>query len=292
VRYVIEHRARVALAEPVRDYHAEVRLAPAAGATQRVVVVLRVTPDTSVRTFVDYFGNQTHTFSIAGPCGEVAVEMRAEVETLLANPFGYAPIAPAREREWLHGELRAHPPLWDYVLHRSALTPDLADRSAGTLPWPAYDAGIGVLEQVQRASAWIAETFDLAEEVATDGGPLAAVVAARQAGAADLAHLLVSVVRAWGFAARYVVGHVDPEYDAPLVAQALHPWVEVLVPGAGWRGVDPSLQLVADDTFVPVAVGRDRLDTTLWRAAFVGFSDDGPPEHAHAMRRVQAQGGQ
>ncbi len=292
MRYVIEHRARVALAEPMRDYHAEVRLAPADNAAQRAAVVLHVTPDSAVRAFVDYFGNRAHTFSIAGPCGEVAIEMRADVETLLANPFGYAPIAPAREREWLHAELRAHPPLWDYVLHRSGLTPDLADASTASVQWPAYDPRTALLDQVQRASAWIAETFDLADEVETDGGPLAAVVAAGQAGAADLAHLLVSVVRAWGFAARYVVGHVDPEYDPPRRAGALHPWVEVLVPGAGWRGVDPTLQLVADDTFVVVAVGRDRDDTTLWRAAVAGSSDDATPEHAHAMRRMQAQGGQ
>ncbi|NCC26840.1 MAG: transglutaminase family protein, partial [Gammaproteobacteria bacterium] len=40
----------------------------------------------------------------------------------------------------------------------------------------------------------------------------------------------------------------------------LHHWAEVLIPGGGWRGVDPAMGLLADATYMRVAVGRDAGD--------------------------------
>jgi transglutaminase-like putative cysteine protease len=44
----------------------------------------------------------------------------------------------------------------------------------------------------------------------------------------------------------------------------------VLIPGAGWRGVDPSQNLLADDTYIRVAVGRDAADVLTERASYKG----------------------
>jgi transglutaminase-like putative cysteine protease len=120
-------------------------------------------------------------------------------------------------------------------------------------------------------------------------GPSADLARALEAGTGapgDLAHLLVAVVRAWGVPARYATGYCGlvPPADAggggqsqsqgadaaqerrpddqPSVAgPGLHAWAEVLVPGAGWRGFDPSLNLVAAERHLAAAVGRDHLDT-------------------------------
>jgi len=46
----------------------------------------------------------------------------------------------------------------------------------------------------------------------------------------------------------------------------------VLIPGAGWRGVDATARLVTGDTYVSVAVGRDAHDTVAQRCAFNGSS--------------------
>jgi len=66
-------------------------------------------------------------------------------------------------------------------------------------------------------------------------------------------------VRGWGFPARYVMGYRDPGY-AEDEAQAPHAWAEVLLPGCGWRGIDPTAHLVANETYVAVAFGRDAAD--------------------------------
>lgn len=54
---------------------------------------------------------------------------------------------------------------------------------------------------------------------------------------------------------------------------ATHAWAEVLVPGAGWRGFDATQQLVVNETYVTVAVGRDSRDAAPLRGSFKG--DDG-----------------
>ena len=61
----------------------------------------------------------------------------------------------------------------------------------------------------------------------------------------------MEVVRAVGIAARFVSGY--QEGDADMSGRDLHAWVEVYLPGAGWRGYDPTLGLVVSDRHIPLA---------------------------------------
>ncbi|MGC5198311.1 transglutaminase-like domain-containing protein, partial [Aphanothece microscopica] len=87
----------------------------------------------------------------------------------------------------------------------------------------------------------------------------------------DLAMLMVEACRCVGLPARFVSGYhlVDPapeRYD-------LHAWAEVYLPGAGWRGFDPSGIGAIDDRYVTLATSSKPELT----AAITG-SFSGPPE--------------
>ena len=60
-------------------------------------------------------------------------------------------------------------------------------------------------------------------------------------------------LRTLGLAARFVSGYLyDPSPDSA-AAGAMHAWAEVYLPGAGWKGIDPTHGIVCDNAFVPVA---------------------------------------
>ncbi len=67
----------------------------------------------------------------------------------------------------------------------------------------------------------------------------------------DYAVLFMEVCRAIGIAARFVSGY--QEGDAEQQSRDLHAWVEIYLPGAGWRGYDPTLGLIVSDRHIPLA---------------------------------------
>jgi transglutaminase-like putative cysteine protease len=72
----------------------------------------------------------------------------------------------------------------------------------------------------------------------------------------DYAVLLIELCRLLGLAARFVSGYLyEPAATGttPTLSAAMHAWVEVYLPGAGWRGLDPTRGIFCDDAFVPIA---------------------------------------
>lgn len=71
----------------------------------------------------------------------------------------------------------------------------------------------------------------------------------------DFAFLFMAAVQRLGFAARYVSGYV---YTGNLawLSDSTHAWVEVLIPGAGWIGFDPTAGTTAGVNHIPVTAAR------------------------------------
>jgi transglutaminase-like putative cysteine protease len=84
----------------------------------------------------------------------------------------------------------------------------------------------------------------------------------------DLAMLLIETCRCVGLPARFVSGYhlVQPpprHYD-------LHAWAEVYLPGAGWRGFDPSGQGGIDDRYIVLATSSKPVLTAAVNGSFSG----------------------
>jgi len=289
MRWVISHTTSIDFPAPVREHQCELRLAPRESAHQRRLSMdVRVDPVAPFEPYVDGFGNLVHAFSILAPHDYLVTELDAEVETELTNPFDYRAVAPARESEWIRERMDADPRLWDFVLHKSAFTPDLRRVDHG-MDLPAPAPGQPLIDAVQAAVRWIGETLAYTPGASEVDTPLDAVLRERAGVCQDFAHLLVSIVRGWGVPARYVMGYVAlDEDDVPEGAppQATHAWADVLIPGAGWRGFDAVHQLVANDRYIPVALGRDYKDATPQRGTFQG-EHPGTPPAVHVQLRCQ-----
>lgn len=292
MRYLIRHETRLVFPRPVREHQCELRLTPREDEHQRLISSsVRVEPETELCSYVDCFGNRVLSLSILEPHDSLVTTLEAEVETVLSNPFDYEPIPPDAERAWMARALRDEPRLLDFVLHRSECVPELS-RIAVPIALPRYEARLDLLANVRAASDWAADELSYESGVTDVHHPLSLVLEKRAGVCQDFAHLLVALVRSWGFASRYVMGFLDPVHAsdddeaADVPATATHAWAEVLLPGGGWRGFDATQRLVANDTYIAVAVGRESRDAAPLRGSFKG--DDGG-EIPRVQVRVQRQ---
>lgn len=88
----------------------------------------------------------------------------------------------------------------------------------------------------------------------------------------DMAHLAIGALRLAGVPARYVSGYVMPkrsggEVGVPYAGES-HAWIQVW--DGGWRGFDPTNNIVPGDLHVEVAVGRDYADVAPIMGIFTG----------------------
>lgn len=89
--------------------------------------------------------------------------------------------------------------------------------------------------------------------------------AAKRGVCQDFAHIMATVLRDAGVPARYVSGLVVGEGTT-------HAWVQAYV-GDRWRGYDPTRNALVDETYLPLAIGRDWSDCPVERGSFWGLVD-------------------
>jgi transglutaminase-like putative cysteine protease len=70
----------------------------------------------------------------------------------------------------------------------------------------------------------------------------------------DFAVFMMEAARHWGLGARFVSGYIQM---AEGQHGATHAWVEIYLPGTGWRGFDPTNNKLAGAEHVSVSVARE-----------------------------------
>ncbi len=88
----------------------------------------------------------------------------------------------------------------------------------------------------------------------------------------DFALLMMEAARHAGLAARYVSGYLcSADGSKPEVAaDATHAWTEIYLPGAGWKGFDPTNGILAAGLHVRVAATRNPLQATPIHGSYLG----------------------
>ena len=83
--------------------------------------------------------------------------------------------------------------------------------------------------------------------------PVTTTIATGSGSCRDFASLLIECARTFGLAARFVSGYVYDPIRGNNQPGDMHAWVEVFVPGAGWKGLDPTYGIFCHHGYVPVA---------------------------------------
>ena len=81
---------------------------------------------------------------------------------------------------------------------------------------------------------------------------------------------MMEAARYWGFGARFVTGYIQM---AEGQHGATHAWTEIYIPGAGWRGFDPTNDKPVGSEHIPVAVSREQEKASPLSGSWEGPSD-------------------
>lgn len=176
------------------------------------------------------------------------LEFRSEVlvETLDDNPFNFTLKPGALTYPFAYDEAERH------ALAPALLPPRGTDEAqlrawlAQHFPNPARDT-VACLAELNTA-VHRALTYTLRDEPGIQTP--AETLKLGRGTCRDYAVLLIALCRSLGLAARFVSGY---HYGSSLSTHTPHAWAEIYLPGAGWRGLDPTNGIFCDDAFVAVA---------------------------------------
>ena len=87
----------------------------------------------------------------------------------------------------------------------------------------------------------------------------------------DYAMLLAELCRVTGLAARFVSGYLYTYPDDNRVSTgAMHAWTEVYLPGAGWKGLDPTHGIFTTHAYIPLAHAPSATDVSAVQGSYFG----------------------
>ncbi|MHB1286565.1 MAG: transglutaminase family protein [Leptospirales bacterium] len=244
MQFKIVHRMEFAFSSPVFFEPMTVRLHPRSDAAQTVRIHdLEVTPP-PIRTtrILGLDGNVEEILWFSGLHRNLSVIASSEVRTHRKNPF-----------DFLLTDSRAHTLPLVYNPTLSALLSPYLDPSPGLASNTAFrdfvdgirrESGNEILPFLTVLIDHIRESFGYIVRESGEAHPPDRTLSEGKGSCRDFALLAIAACRACNIAARFTSGYHAPETQEE---PDLHAWFEVYLPGAGWRGYDPSEGLMAAD---------------------------------------------
>jgi transglutaminase-like putative cysteine protease len=213
--------------------------------------LLHIKPSSSVRWLRDTYGNSIAMITFLEPSDLLEIDSEVMVAHYEDNPLDFL-IEPEATTYPFQYSMEEAPELIPYKLPSYP-------RDGGILrTWleELYKPGqvIGTFDLLSFLNRRIHDSFryEMREE---HGVQRPSETLQKGSGSCrDYAVLMMEAVRHWGFGARFVTGYVQM---AEGQHGATHAWTEIYIPGAGWRGFDPTNDKMAGADHVSVAVARD-----------------------------------
>jgi len=272
-RYHLKHSTEFSYDRPVYESYNEVRLRPIHDDRQSCLSFRLVTiPASRGSAYKDGQGNWIHLFNVL----PLHRRLRVDAESVVLVHE-----APSPEPDG--------PSLAELETQRGRLLEDHFDWIAGSAYVP-YAAELGEIasaaEQqcdgsvagfVQTASDFIHANFTYMKGATHVHSSVLDALSLRAGVCQDFAHVLIGVARMRGLPARYVSGYLvtgsavsGNKQEEVIGGQASHAWAEVMIPGSGWIGFDPTLGGPIELRHIRIAYGRDYGDVPPVRGVYKG----------------------
>lgn len=247
----IIHRTTYNYSSPVTFGPHRALMRPREGHDLRIVDTrVEIEPTATVRWLRDIEGNSVAILTFAEPAARLCLQVEIDVDVCDDNPIECL----------MDPQARSYP--FQYSPDEQV---ELVPYRLPSYPYdgPALQDWLGDLYQPGQ----VIDTFDLLCRLNTHifqslqyaahnnpGVQLPHQTLALGGGSCrDYAVLMMEAARHWGFGARFVTGYIQMEEGQH---GATHAWTEIYLPGAGWRGFDPTNNKLAGAEHISVAVAR------------------------------------
>ncbi|MBD2464107.1 transglutaminase family protein [Oscillatoria sp. FACHB-1407] len=254
MRYSIVHTTTYTYDRPVSLLPHVVRLRPRCDVTQSLRhFSVEVKPDPlQITENVDLDGNSILKIWFAPELetDHLAIALTSDVETHRDNPFIYLLEPWATQLPFDYPTSLAQQ-LQPYLTGQLALGQAIDPIALQLAQEIHHQTGGNVISFLSELNQRIYQTCEYT--IRETGEPLSpGITWSQKVGSCrDVTVLFMEVCRAIGLAARFVSGY--QEGDSDTTEFHLHAWAEVYLPGAGWRGYDPTHGLAVSDRHIALA---------------------------------------
>jgi transglutaminase-like putative cysteine protease len=266
--YSIRHMTCFEYEHYVSESLMEVRIHPRTDTNQRCFsFTLSVSPRCRVSSYRDHLGNNVHHFDIPGQHKELVIIGQALVELQELADIPSSLDASA----WLElDEIVHNGDYWEMLLPSKFArpTPSLL-KLADELGAVRRDDPLTLLRELNTR---LHDAIAYAPSSTRVDSPIDEALERREGVCQDFSHIMIALVRRLGIPCRYVSGylHHRPKDHVRSTESATHAWIDVFLPHLGWVGFDPTNDLLAHESHVRTALGRDYADVPPTRGVFRG----------------------
>lgn len=242
-----QYHLKIAFEQPVKNHRFTVKCVPKSDEKQQITnLKLSILPKESLSEEIDSFGNHCIFGSADEPHSLFEVVMSGEARTGLAD-------AVKAEETYRIGMFRSQSPLTIPGEAIRSLYQELSFEESDNNRVKSQK----IMELLRKHFTYVSGSTGIhtkAEEALEQGCGVCQ----------DYSHIMISLCRMAGIAARYVVGM--------LIGEGLsHAWVEIEEDGF-WYGFDPTNDKYAGDEHIKISHGRDYADCLLNQGLFTGDS--------------------
>ncbi|MDN7245074.1 alpha-E domain-containing protein [Planococcus shenhongbingii] len=269
MKYKVEH-ANIFKYETIVDQSMNsIRLKPKTDETQRLLSYRAdITPATLTKEHIDIWGNDVETFFIAEHHENLEVKTTSIV-SIQKSPFIHRIEYSPEMNAIFHSKLFSE----QYMAYLSNtsytyLSPEQIEqigRDLGEMTNPVQFS-IDVMGYLHDRFTYDGESTTVSTKAEESYDLMKGVCQ-------DITHVMLGILRGNQIPARYVSGYLYVGENSALVGDAAsHAWVEVMVPGIGWVGLDPTNNVEALEHHIRVGVGRDYNDVSPVQGVYRGGS--------------------
>ncbi|HZP84793.1 MAG TPA: transglutaminase family protein [Chthonomonadaceae bacterium] len=288
MRLRVLHTTRYTYPTPATESQNELRLMPFSDKDQ-TCLDFRLSTTPPARLFAyDLPTGRVHYFSLHEPHSELTIAAESLVVTFRQDPFAGLQLDADDSAFYQREGVRQRYAEYLAPTERAPLHPE-TDRIAAVA---RRQAGVGTASFLIALTRLLHRAFAYAPDSTRLRPSLQRVLEQKQGALPDFTHLMLAICRRQGIPARYVSGYLYTGEPSPDTARAwqepaetarftatsatwgrsdaMHAWVECLLPDERWCGFDLSNNLLTNDAYIKVHYGRDYGDVPPVRGVYRG----------------------